>query len=243
MSPPPAGDEIRVRPATPADLAFTARLHRDALPHGLFVELGRRFLEDYHRTFLESPYAVALIAERGGGDGDRPAARCGFLVGTTRNAQHYRWVVRTAGLRLAARAGGRMLRRPATLATFVRSRLSRYVRALTRRLRPRAGTAASEPTERGDAGRTAVLTHVAVVPDARGAGVGTTLTDRFLTQAQDVGAREVQLVTLAGPDGAAGFYRDHGWELIERRTHPGGGPECAFRRRLPAPLTDPPAER
>lgn len=117
-----------------SDLRATARLHRAQLPDGFFARLGSGFLSVYHRGFLDGPDAVALVVRDAG-------AVVGFLVGTTDNREHYRWLVRRRGPFLAARALAAMLTRPRLAVEFARTRVRRYLRGLIRLLRGRGGAA------------------------------------------------------------------------------------------------------
>lgn len=136
-----------------AAVGATARLHLAHLELGLFPQLGPRFLGRYHETFVRSPFGVLLIAYEGG-------EVAGFLAGTTANADHYRWVVRNCGPRLAATASAALLARPRLLPVVLRTRGPRYARAVARRLRPArsrpatgaGGPAAAGPTAPGGAG-------------------------------------------------------------------------------------------
>jgi ribosomal protein S18 acetylase RimI-like enzyme len=196
----------RVEPAAQSDLARTARLHHQSLPEGFFARLGTRFLRRYHQVFAESPEAQVLVIR-----GRRGPA--GMLVGTFDNAAHYRWAVRRRGLLLLAAGIVAMLGRPALAIEFLRTRTGRYARALWRALRSRRSARA---TRREPPRRVAVLTHVAVDPEARGAGAGRELVDEFVERARDRGADEVRLITRAG-GAAADFYRRLGWRPRGRR--------------------------
>lgn len=206
---------------TSADVVATAEIHARELPHGYFAHLGRRFLEAYHRAFVDSPQAVALVATRD----DRVA---GFLVGTVRTSRHWSYVVRRHGWRLAVAALAGLVRHPSTVLPLVVRRLRRYARALMRYAAPeRRG-----PQPAGRDGRpVAVLTHVAVLPGARGHGLGADLVDAFLTAVHDAGVREVRLVTLPGEDGAAAFYERLGWERLRVRPSSDGHHVVEFRWR------------
>jgi ribosomal protein S18 acetylase RimI-like enzyme len=115
--------DLVVRAATRRDLRTTARLHHEYLPDGFFARLGRQFLRGYHGSFLRSPHAVALVVTDA--DGEAPA---GFLVGTLRNRQHYRWVLRNCGPRLTLRFVAALSARPRLAWLFLRTRVGRYVR-------------------------------------------------------------------------------------------------------------------
>ena len=203
---PPGGPDVR--PLTPADLEFCAALHAEALPHGFFAELGRRFLRAYYATFLDSPNALGFAATVSG----QPV---GYLVGMTDPRAHTRWVLRRRGATLALHGAVGVARSPRAGYRFARTRLARYARAWRRH----RGNA----TEQGSVRHVpAVLTHVAVLPGARGLAAGRRLVDAFVEAARERGASRALLTTLAGPDGAGGFYARAGWTLSATRASPDG---------------------
>src|SRR5687767_7651024 len=59
----PSSDVVVVRQMTAHDVAFAAALHETALPHGFFGRLGPRFLSSYYQAFVDSPHAVAFVAQ------------------------------------------------------------------------------------------------------------------------------------------------------------------------------------
>ena len=79
---------VTIRPAQIGDLSSSAHLHLDALPVGLFPQLGYRFLRRWHHSFLDHPYAVAFVAV----DADRNVL--GFLLGTLDHRTHLSHMVR-----------------------------------------------------------------------------------------------------------------------------------------------------
>ena len=189
----PGGGDIR--PVEPDDLDFCAALHADRLPHGFFAELGHRFLRAYLATFVASPYGVALLVTTRG-------APVGMVVGILRPDRHARWVLRHRGLRLALLGGTALAVRPRLALRFARTRVARYGKAWRRRRTPPTTETSEQP---------AVLSHVAVAPGAGGAGLGGRLVDAFVDAARGAGCSSVVLSTLAGANGAAGFYRRLGW--------------------------------
>lgn len=190
-------DERTRRPATEQDVPFTAALQARALEHGFFVGLGPRFLRAYHRTFLDSPYAVALVAEVAG----QPV---GMLLGTLDPSAHRRWVLRRRGVSLLLLGIPAMLGRPIVAGRFLRTRLTRYLAAWRRHRKAR------EPSSGRLDRPPAVLSHVAVLPGARGTGSGRGLVDAFVAHAAVHGTRRVVLATLRGGP-AEDFYRRLGW--------------------------------
>jgi GNAT superfamily N-acetyltransferase len=215
---------LHVRPMRRTDVRRASELHLQALPCGFFPRLGKGFLAAYHASFVDSPHGIALVAEVDG-------AVAGVLVGTARNAAHYRWVVRHRAVRLAWCALVALASRPRVAAEFLRSRLGRYLRAVLRFAR-RAKPAQPAGQGQADQGPVAVLTHVAVDDTYRGAGLGGRLVERFLHEAQGGPADRALLVTLDGEDGAGAFWQAQGWEAWGRHDNADGHSVLRFRRSL-----------
>lgn len=195
-----APGESEVRQMQEDDLDFCAELHAQALGHGFFVSLGPGFMRAYYRNFLESPHAMALTSVVKG----HPV---GLLVGVLQPQAHARWVLRHRGAGLALRGAAALTVRPRVAAHFVKSRLRRYASAWRRHKRPASKQASN--SQSGSA--PAVLSHMAVVPGARGAGAGRELVRSFEATSRGAGARWAILTTLAGPEGAGPFYARLGW--------------------------------
>lgn len=214
---------VTVRAARPADLRRTAAIHRRCLPSGFFARLGDRFLARYHASFATSPSAILLVAEDDG-------TVVGFLAGTFDNAAHYRWLVRGRPLlRLLPVGVAALLRDRRLAAEFARTRLRRYARAVVRRLpTPRPAVDARAD---GAVSTVGVLTHVAVLEDARGTGAGRALVAEFTRQAVAAGTDELRLVTAAEGDATA-FYRRLRWTSRGTRRAADGTFVEEFVRRL-----------
>lgn len=195
----------RLRPAQQEDLDFCTVLHARTLDHGFFVGLGPRFLRLYNATFLDSPHATALVATVAG----HPV---GALTGVLDPGAHRRWLIRHRAPRLAIGAVGALLTRPRPALLFMRTRVARYARSWWRH---RGGAQAARQAEGEEA--VAVLSHLAVLPGARGAGAGSQLADAFVDAARRSGAGLAALVTLDGEQGAGRFYASLGWQPGERR--------------------------
>lgn len=203
-----------VRPLELRDTHWSAALHETALPTGLFPSLGRRFLAEYHRSFLIGTEGVALVAEVDG----RPA---GFVVGAFDERAHYRQVVHGRGPRLALIAGGALVRRPATLLRFLRTRARRYLRGLRRLV-------ARRPTASGGGEAVAALLHIAVEPTMRNQGLGFELVRAFEAAAQAHGVDEAVVKT----SDAASFYEVLGWQTAGRCVDLDGNAHVLLRRHL-----------
>ncbi|UJA19221.1 GNAT family N-acetyltransferase [Thermoleophilia bacterium SCSIO 60948] len=187
-----------LRRATLVDVDFMARTHAETLPRAFFVSLGQRFMRRYYATFIDSPYAEALVAAIAD-------HRAGMVVGVLDPPLHARWVARNRGMSLALSALAALAVRPSAVSTFLRTRARRYAGAW-RRYRDSAQTQATD-----DATRPAVLSHVAVSTGARHRGVGQSLVSGFEASAWHYGADWITLTTLSGSDGASDFYDLLGW--------------------------------
>lgn len=180
-----------------ADIDFAVRLHGDCLPTGFFVQLGRRFLAAYYRSYLTSPAAIGLVAEQRG----KPV---GFLVGTVDRDVHHRHVARAERLRLAVRGATALAVRPRLATRFIQTRLVRYLRGLRRMSAPADGASATDAQ--------AVLSHVAVAPEARRTGLGHALVARFVEVVRSHGTRRVGLLAHAENAAAESLYGKMGWQ-------------------------------
>ena len=194
---------VRVRTMRASDVRGAADLHRECLPHGLFPALGSRFLGHYLFSYATSPFGLALIVEVDG----LPA---GFLVGSFDERAHRGHVVRQHGTSLAIRAGVAMVSRPTVAWRFLRTRLVRYAVGFTRRRLSPSTPSSDESRE----SRTAVLSHVAVAPSARGSGAGTTLVSSFVQRVRATEADAAELLTRGDELGAARFYAHLGWDHV-----------------------------
>lgn len=195
---------LEVRTARPADAAAIADIHARLLPHGFFADLGAPFLRAYHRSFMDSPHAVSIVACCDG-------QVVGLIAGAMDAREHQRHVIRHDGFRLLMPGAAALARRPFLLLRFVTTRLGRYARGLLRAARP--ATSGSGGGSIGDVrpGPVAVLTHVAVDPVMQRSGGGSALVDAFVQRVRGEGSADrIELVTLA-EDGASPFYERLGW--------------------------------
>lgn len=210
-----------------ADLRAVADLHLAALPPSFFSRLGPRFLRAYYETYVAGPDAVALAAVREG-------LLCGYVVGTAAAHDHAAWTARRRGVRLALVAVTCMAGRPRVAVEFLRTRVGRYARGLARRLRHRPVGPTAAAAAPADGRQPAVLSHVAVHDRSRGTGTGELLVRRFAAELSGRGVHRFDLVTLAGPDGAAGFYERLGLVATGQRVDPDGRSWRSFRMTTPA---------
>ena len=195
----PTGTGRVVRVLADRDIARTAQLHAQELPDGFFPQLGAGFLRVYHRSFIDSPHAVAFAAERDG-------RIEGFLLSVLAPASHGAYVLRRWGTRMALAAALGLLTRPRVLAVFLRTRVVRYARGLWRRRRGSPAGKSNPPRPTW-----AVLSHIAVDASCRGSGAGAALVGRLHEDVVATGAAGVVLHTEADGPGP-GFYARLGYE-------------------------------
>jgi ribosomal protein S18 acetylase RimI-like enzyme len=208
---------------SPADLGFVVREHRRHFPDGFFARLGRGFLREYYRAFLTSAKSRTVVAELDG-------TPVGYLVGVTDPAAHRSHVVQHHGRTLVVRAVAAMLVRPSLAYRFLRTRVGLYTCKLLRRPRAHSGG----PVQANDASVTAVLTHVAVAPEAQSIGIGSELIDHFDQEVAAAGCDRLALVTASGEHGAGPYYRRRGWMPRGERRTPDGMRLTTYERPVEA---------
>ncbi|MDX8048474.1 GNAT family N-acetyltransferase [Lentzea sp. BCCO 10_0798] len=203
-----------------------AALHVRALPMGLFPRLGEQFVARWHRAYLDSPHAVALVAVRRTGAEEDVV---GFLVGATDRLSFHRELLRNHRTALAVRGGLALVTRPAVLSDFTRTRLRPYLRRISGSSEP--------PVPKWSAPRAPVadLTAVAVATVARRGGAGRRLVETFLTRCAASGTRWAELVTALEPGGAQDFYASTGWSVLHDVVTRDGVSVRHFARRLDLP--------
>ncbi|WP_264670476.1 GNAT family N-acetyltransferase [Arthrobacter sp. VKM Ac-2550] len=223
---------VVIRPATGDDLALTASLQCAFLPHGLFPRLGEKFVRRWHATYLNAPHGTALMAELVAPDGNRQPV--GFLVGATDQVRHVDDVLGRHRVRLGTAGAGALALRPRLAAHFLRTRARAYLRRLLKRPQQRVPAGAVPPSApaSGAPTRTAVITAVAVIPEARGSGAGKELVTHFLTQARAKGAVRAELAVIAGTGSADGFYARLGWSVVEEHLSRDGSLTRTYRYEL-----------
>lgn len=202
------GQAPTVRSLQDPDIAFAAGLHHRCLPDGFFAKLGLPFLNAYYGGFVRSPWAIGLIAEVDG----RPA---GVVVGTVDSWQHYRFVVRRCGWRLALSGLVALVRRPRLALWFLRTRGRHYARGLVRLVRrrvPHAVTVGRPQSSSEQIGQQGLLAHLAVAPTMRRNGAGGALVGGFLDAARARGVGSVRLLAAADQDATRDFYEKLGWD-------------------------------
>jgi glycosyltransferase involved in cell wall biosynthesis/ribosomal protein S18 acetylase RimI-like enzyme len=190
---PVSSDGVRVRPATRADAAAMARLHREGLPEAFLPLLGDRFLRRMYRALVADPSAVSLVARDGRGV-------VGFAAGASSVKDFYRRFRRRHGIPAAVAAAPRLVHRG------IRRRLQETVRY---------------PDETADLPE-AELLAIAVDEGHTSRGVGSELAREVLEGLSRRGVEEVRVAVAASNEVANRFYQRLGFRLARTiRVHEG----------------------
>ncbi|MEH3076267.1 MAG: GNAT family N-acetyltransferase [Quadrisphaera sp.] len=239
--PTTAGRVLVVRPLAPDDVEATAALQASAPPSGALAvpaALGAGFLRRWHLAHLDSPHAVALVAEQVDDDDDagRPASGprvAGVLLAVLDHRAHREHLLREHGPGLATGFARASLRTPSALTGWARHHSGPLVQAVT--LLPTRGGAAARARRAVSSGAhvppTAELEQLVVDPAARGTGVGRQLLASLAAQAAGAGLTRVE-VRVPWGTGAEGFFTACGWTASATRPSARGGFETPFHRDL-----------
>lgn len=177
--------ERSIRPMRPADIHRVVDLHRVAFPDYFLTSLGRRVLQIYYESIVESETGFALVFERGG-------RMLGFITGLLRPGGFYRALLKRRGLRFAFACGRAVIQRPA-----ITGRIASAV--LQRCSLPREGNAAE-------------LTSLAVVRDAEGLGCGLALILAAMREVERRGGEEILGGVRKDNQGLLEAYLRLGWK-------------------------------
>ena len=231
---------VTVRPLRQADVPTSSRIHGEVLHIEFLARCGRPFLRCYHRAWIDSDDGIALACE------DNKGEVVGVLLGALRPSSHFRKMVRSHGIGLTFWLILRASTTPRFARELLATRLLRYVRGLSRmvlrsfrRSAPRPtgrrsspvalgkispASAASEPT----LSLVGEVTHVMVLPDHQGKGIGGALLEAARGAAEQSGLDELVLVTP--PDlAAAEFYEHLGWQRTGELTSRSGEDFVGYR--------------
>lgn len=219
-----------IRELRRSDVAASSLLHHDVLGMEFLARAGVRFLRSYHRAWIDSPHALALVAVDGEG------MIVGAVLGSTRPAAQYRTMVRRHGLTLMAWLVLRAVSHPRFARELLATRGLRYALGLSRMLgrgRPARAPIEDELSVVLDvAGQNdqaiGEVTHVMVSRDLQSQGLGRLMLHDVHRSAQTAGLNQLVLVTP--PDlSARGFYEHLGWQSDGELTSRSGEPFVRYR--------------
>jgi GNAT superfamily N-acetyltransferase len=199
--------EVVVREILMDELDIVAKMHSAVLADEFIARFGHRFLRRYYRAFSESPYAVALVAVHHG-----TGSILGALLGTLNPSEHYRYLTRRHGVHLASIVVLRSLIHFNLARDLVQTRAKRYTQGVMRSLVRKRDMQTGRDTS--VALKVCDLTHLFVNRSSQSQGVGTLLTQVYITMVKNAGVDCIDLVTAPVEHGGAGpFYEKLGWDL------------------------------
>lgn len=236
---------LSLLPPAPGEVHAARRLHVLELERSLERTLGAgdprsrgRSVGRYHRAFVESPHATAIVAVE-----DREARVVGFLLGSLDAPAHRAFVLRKHGARLAGRALARAVHGLVAGGEPARGDGSEPdadpLRAPLGGLDPLMRPPAAGEHER--ATRTGDLACAVVDGRWRGLGVGAALVRAYETQARRAGLDGLFAAAYGWPE-TTPFFARLGWRREdvttglaragEERDHTATASAALYARRL-----------
>jgi len=197
------------------DVKSLVELHQAAFPGFFLTSLGHRFLRLLYRSLVDAESGVCIVAENGQGV-------LGFAVGTTEPDAFFKTLLRKQGLSFAVATVPALLRHPAFA-------VRRCLGALCYRgEKPKAFPKA------------ALLSSLAVSPDAARQGIGRELLDAFCNEVTRRGGHAVYLTTDAsGNDAVNQFYEKCGFHCVDTFERPGRRRMNRWAKTLGLPIAPP----
>jgi GNAT superfamily N-acetyltransferase len=181
-----------IRSLTPADIDAVVDLHLRAFPTFFLSFLGPRFLRHFYASFTWHPDGIALVAVR-----SEDGAPLGVIAGPLIPEGFFGTLVRHRWWAFAAASFAVLLKRPLVA--------PRLLRAIRYRGQPPPGV------------RRALLSTIAVSPEAQRRGIGRALLTAWLDAVRARGAKGAYLTTdAAGNESINRFYLRSSWTLGER---------------------------
>jgi GNAT superfamily N-acetyltransferase len=230
-------------------------MHSEVLDMEFLARCGDRFLRRYHRAWLDTAHCIALAAV------DDDGEVTGVLLGALRPASHYRAMVKRHGVALTFCLISRSVTHPLLARDLLTTRLVRYVHGLSKMVlgavdrafagvRLRSGrhrvakgdsvgsSTLGDSPEQAPSHQVGEVTHVMVLPQSQGKGVGRALLEEVRQVAELAGLDELVLVTPPGLS-ETGLYERLGWhrtgDLTSRSGEEFVGYRLLLRPRNPPP--------
>lgn len=183
---------MRIRQATSEDVIAVAEVHVTAFPKFFLTTMGRRFLRELYSGFLNHSSGILLVAEEAG-------AVVGFVAGTSSPNIFFPAIRKRRGLYFLVSALPALFRNPIVVA---------------RKLYSAVFYRGDSPVNLENG---ALLSSIAVVPEALGKGVGRDLLEQFELEMCSRSAGFVYLTTdQVGNDRVNAFYRKCGYHEDSR---------------------------
>jgi len=177
-----------ITPLRSETLEEVVHVHTAAFPSFFLSELGPGFLREFYASFLVDPVGLAFVARNLEGE------VLGVVAGPLDPRGYFKRLLIRRWWAFCLASVPALLQRPACAPRLLRAVLYR-------------GETPSGPTR-------ALLSSIAVNPEAQGKGIGKRLVTRWLEAAHKRQASGCFLTTDAeGNDAVNAFYRNLGWKL------------------------------
>jgi GNAT superfamily N-acetyltransferase len=190
--------EIILQDLKEQDLKEAAKAHCQVFKEEFLSLAGPLFMRQYYKAWIKSPYQISFIAK------DKSGKLLGVLLANYNPAGHYFVVVRRNIVRLGFFLCASFIVHPRFAKEVLLHRFWYYLTGVLRRLKNR-------PSKKGlgcdaNEGRSiAELTHLFVVPEARGQSVGKSLVSKLEERLKSLNCNRLELVTPFDAD-AVKFY-------------------------------------
>lgn len=168
----------------PEHLDQCVDLHLQAFPDFFLSQLGKGFLAEFYRAFVDDPDAITGVVV------DQGQVR-GVVVGTVRPDGFFSRLLKRRWLAFAWASLALLLRRPVTA--------PRLLRAVRYR--------GNVPIEVDGA----LLSSICVTPAGQGSGIGAALIHHFTERIREAGVGAYLVTDKVGNDGTNAFYLRQGW--------------------------------
>ena len=172
-------------------------VHMKSFPNFFLTFLGKSFLTNFYKSFLEDEAGIGFVAIEG-------CKVLGAVVGPVVPDGYFKRLVQRKWLSFAFSSVGAVLRDPKVIGRLFRAVFYR----------------GDSPV---DGPKYSLLSSIAVSPEAQGRGVGAALLTAFLDDAKARGSEGCYLTTdREGNDSVNRFYSNFGWKLADHfETHEG----------------------
>jgi ribosomal protein S18 acetylase RimI-like enzyme len=172
------------------------KVHMKAFPSFFLTFLGPRFLKEFYKSFIVDEQGIGVVATENN-------KLLGAIVGPFQPTGYFKRLLKRKWYAFCFASIGAVLKNPKVI--------KRLFRAVFYR--------GESPPD----GQRALLSSIAVSPDAQGKGVGRSLVSSWLDEVKSRGGKGAFLTTDAEDnDVVNGFYQSLGWKLESTYSTPEG---------------------
>ncbi|NIN68711.1 MAG: GNAT family N-acetyltransferase [Anaerolineae bacterium] len=204
------GDEYQYQKMVRDHLQQVVALHEECFPGYYLTQLGPSFLEAMYAWYLESPEAIAHVAV---GEDRR---LLGFVAGTMDGPKYQVSLFRKTWRPMLLALFRSLVSKPALTLRLVAERKDLAWQGLSSIFGLGFGEKSDAKAGLDQGPPSASLVSIGVKPSARRSGVGTELSELFLTEARERGCEQVTLSVRDDNLEARRFYESMNWKETAR---------------------------